>query len=190
MNKMILTLAAVLTLNFAACAQSNSGKSGQSRNKPLVVYFSVTGTTEKAARIIADVTGGSLYEIVPLQSYNSHDVDWHDRQSRSSVEMNHPEARPALKEPSVDVRDYDIIFIGYPIWWNQAPRIINTFLESHDLKGKILVPFATSGSSGIGHSVRELKSTYPHLEWQDGKLLNGSSRSDIQNWVNGVMSQL
>ena len=187
MNKIILTLAAVMTMSFAACAQNKGEKSMQTENKALVVYFSATGTTAKAARTIAEVTGGTLYEIVPQQAYTSDDLDWNDRQSRSSVEMNNPQARPALKDTKLDVAAYDVIFIGYPIWWNQAPRIINTFIESHDLKGKTLVPFATSGGSGIGNSVKELRKAYPDLEWQDGKLLNGSSRNTVQNWVGDVM---
>ena len=163
MNKIILTLAAVMTMGFAACAQNKGEKSMQTENKPLVVYFSATGTTAKAARTIADVTGGTLYEIVPQQAYTADDLDWNDRQSRSSVEMNNPQARPALK--------------------------INTFIESHDLKGRTLVPFATSGGSGISNSVRELRKAYPDLEWQDGKLLNRASRNTIQNWVSDVMKK-
>ena len=172
MNKIILTLTAVMILSFAACAQNKGEKSMLTENKPLVVYFSATGTTAKAARTIAEVTGGTLYEIVPQQAYTSDDLDWNDKQSRSSVEMNNPQARP-----------------GYPIWWDLAPRIINTFIESYDLKGKTLVPFATSGGSGISNSVRELRKTYPNLEWQDGKLLNGSSRNAIQNWTSDVMKK-
>ena len=161
----------------------------QTENKPLVVYFSATGTTAKAARTIAEVTGGTLYEIVPQQAYTSDDLDWNDKQSRSSVEMNNPQARPALKNTKADVASHDVIFIGYPIWWNQAPRIINTFIESHDLKGKTLVPFATSGGSGISNSVKELRKAYPDLEWQDGKLLNRASRNTVQNWVGDVMGK-
>lgn len=183
MNKIILTLAMAMAISFAACAQDKGEKNMQTESKPLVVYFSATGTTAKAARTIADVTGGTLYEIVPQQAYTADDLDWNDRQSRSSVEMNNPQARPALKNTKLDVATYDVIFIGYPIWWNQAPRIINTFIESYNLKGKTLVPFATSGGSGISNSVRELKRTYPNLEWQDGKLLNGASQNTIKNWV-------
>ena len=161
----------------------------QTENKALVVYFSATGTTAKAARTIAEVTGGTLYEIVPQQAYTSDDLDWNDKQSRSSVEMNNPQARPALKDMKLDVAAYDVIFIGYPIWWNQAPRIINTFIESHDLKGKALVPFATSGGSGISNSLKELKRTYPDLEWQGGKLLNRASRNTVQSWVCDVMGK-
>ena len=186
MNKIILTLAAAMTMNFAACAQNKGDGNMQTDNKQLIVYFSATGTTARAARTIADVTGGTLYEIVPQQAYTSDDLDWNDKQSRSSVEMNNPQARPALKDTKLDVAAYDVIFIGYPIWWNQAPRIINTFIESHDLNGKTLVPFATSGGSGISNSVRELRKIYPDLEWLDGKLLNGASRNSIQNWVGDV----
>ena len=187
MNKIILTLAAVMTMSFAACAQNKEEKSMQTENKALVVYFSATGTTAKTARTIAEVTGGTLYEIVPQQAYTSDDLDWNDKQSRSSVEMNNPQARPALKDTKQDIAAYDVIFIGYPIWWDQAPRIINTFIESHDLKGKTLVPFATSGGSGISNSVKELRKSYPYLEWQEGKLMNRSGLNTVQNWVGDVM---
>lgn len=189
MNKIILTLAVAMTMGFAASAQNKGEKNMQTDNKTLVVYFSATGTTAKAAGMIADVTDGTLYEIVPQQSYTSDDLDWNDRQSRSSVEMSNPQARPALKDTKAEVAAYDVVFIGYPIWWNQAPRIVNTFIESYDLKGKTLVPFATSGGSGITGSVKELRKSYPDLEWQDGKLLNGSSWNAIQNWVGDMMKK-
>lgn len=189
MNRIILTLAAVMAMGFAACAQNRGESNMQTESKPLVVYFSATGTTAKAARTIAEITGGTLYEIVPQQVYTADDLDWNDRQSRSSVEMNNPQARPALKYTKPDVAAYNVIFIGYPIWWDQAPRIINTFIESHDLKGKTLVPFATSGGSGISNSVKELRKAYSDLEWQDGRLLNGSSRNAVQNWVSDVMTK-
>ena len=189
MNRIMLTLAAVMTMSFAVCAQDKGDSNMQTENKPLVVYFSATGTTAEAARTIADVTGGTLYEIVPQHAYTSDDLDWNDRQSCSSLEMNDPQARPALKDTKLDVTTYDVIFIGYPIWWDQAPRIINTFIESHDLKGKTLVPFATSGGSGISNSVKELRKAYPDLEWQDGRLLNRASRNTVQNWVNDVMGK-
>ena len=189
MNKIILTLAAVMTMSLAACAQDEGEQNMQSGNKPLVVYFSATGTTAKAARTIAEITGGTLYEIVPQQAYTAADLDWNDSQSRSSAEMNNPRARPALKDTKLDAAAYDVIFIGYPIWWNQAPRIIDSFIEGHDLTGKTLVPFATSGGSGISNSVNELKNAYPDLEWQDGKLLNGASRNIIRDWVSDVMKE-
>lgn len=188
MNKIIIiTMAAVTGIGFAACAQDKGGNSMQIENKPLVVYFSATGTTAQAARTIADVTGGALYEIEPEHAYTSDDLDWNDRQSRSSVEMNDPKARPALKPTKADIGDYDVIFIGYPIWWNQAPRVVNTFIESHDLKGRKLVPFATSGGSSITNSVKELRKAYPELEWHDGKLLNGTGRNAVWNWASEVI---
>ena len=189
MNKIILTLAAVMAMSLAACAQDEGEQNMQSGNKPLVVYFSATGTTAKAARTIAEVTGGTLHEIVPQQAYTAADLDWNDSQSRSSAEMNNPRARPALKDTKLDAAAYDVIFIGYPIWWNQAPRIIDSFIEGHDLTGKTLVPFATSGGSGISNSVNELKKVYPDLEWQDGRLLNGASRNIIRDWVSDVMKE-
>ena len=98
--------------------------------------------------------------------------------------MNAPQARPELKTTATDLSTYDTIFIGYPIWWNLAPRIINTFIESHDLKGKTLIPFATSGGSGVNNSVNELKKTYPDLKWKDGKLLNRTNKNALQQWIN------
>ena len=182
--------AAIKALRIIKEEYAKGVKNMQTENKPLVVYFSATGTTAKAARTIAEVTGGTLYGIVPQQAYTADDLDWNDGQSRSSVEMNNPQARPALKDTKPDVTAHDVmIFIGYPIWWDQAPRIINTFIESHDLKGKTLVPFATSGGSGISNSVRELRKAYPDLEWQDGRLLNGASRSAIQSWAGDVMKK-
>ena len=178
-----------MTMSFAACAQNKGEKIVETDSKTLVVYFSATGTTEKVAQSIADITGGTLYEIVPQQAYSADDLDWNDSQSRSSVEMNNPQTRPALKDTKLDVSPYNVIFIGYPIWWNHAPRIINTFIESHDLKGKMLVPFATSGGSGITVSVKELRKTYPELKWHDGKLLNGENRDNIQNWVSDLMKK-
>lgn len=189
MNKIILTLASVIIMSFAACAQNKGEKSMQTENKPLIVYFSATGTTAKVAREIADITCGTLYEIVLQQTYTPDDLDWNDRRSRSSIEMGNSLSRPALKGTKADVTAYSIIFIGYPIWWNQAPRIVNTFIESHNLKGKTLVPFATSGGSSITGSVKELRKSYPDLEWQEGKLLNGSSRNTIKNWVSDVMEK-
>lgn len=185
----IMILAAVMAMCVTASAQ-NEGENGmQTENRALVVYFSATGTTAGVARMIADVTGGKLYGIVPQQAYTAGDLDWNDRQSRSSVEMNNPQARPAMKGSCADTEACNVVFIGYPIWWNQAPRIVNSFIESHDLKGRKLVPFATSGGSGINNSVKELRKAYPDLEWQDGRLLNGSSLNSVRNWVNGIMKK-
>ena len=172
--RILSTLIAVVAMctNICACRQGNQEKSGgdAGKVKTLVAYFSATGTTERVAKQIAAETGGELYEIVPAQPYTAADLDWNDRQSRSSVEMNDPKSRPALKEGKADIGSYDVIYLGYPIWWGVAPRIINTFIEANGLKGKRVMPFATSGGSGIEQSVEELKAAYPEIDWGEGKM--------------------
>ena len=155
----------------------------QSNHKILVAYFSATGVTARAAQNVAEATGGEVYAITPAKPYTDADLDWNDKQSRSSVEMNDPKARPALGGERLDVSEYDIVFIGYPIWWNQAPRLINTFIESHDLKGKTVIPFATSGGSTIAGSAATLKRSYPALEWKEGRLLNRADEKTLRTWI-------
>lgn len=159
--------------NISACrpgGQSKAGDGTEGKGKTLVAYFSATGTTAKVAKEIAAETGGELYEIVPAEPYTAADLDWRNSHSRSSVEMNDPKSRPAMKGSKDDIGSYDVVYLGYPIWWGVAPHIINTFIESHDLKGKRVIPFATSGGSGIERSVGELKAAYPDINWQEGKL--------------------
>ena len=155
----------------------------QSNHKILVAYFSATGVTAQAAQKVAEATGGEVYAITPAKPYTDADLDWRDKQSRSSVEMNDPKARPALGGERLDVSEYDIVFIGYPVWWNQAPRLINTFIESHNLKGKTVIPFATSGGSTISGSVATLKTSYPALEWKEGRLLNRAYEKTLRTWI-------
>ena len=155
----------------------------QSNHKILVAYFSATGVTARAAPKVAEVTGGEVYAITPAKPYTDADLDWRDKQSRSSVEMNDPKARPALGGERLDVSEYDVVFIGYPIWWNQAPRLINTFIESHNLKGKTVIPFATSGGSTIAGSAATLKRSYPALEWKEGRLLNRADEKTVRTWI-------
>ena len=149
----------------------------------LVAYFSATGTTARAAEKLADVTGGELYAITPVESYTSADLDWNDKQSRSSVEMKDPKSRPALKGKKENIADYDVVFIGYPIWWDLAPRVVNTFIESHNLKGKTVIPFATSGGSTLAGSASALKRSYPSLNWKEGRLLNPTDEKTICTWI-------
>ena len=155
----------------------------QSNHKVLVAYFSATGVTAQAAQKVAEATGGEVYAITPAKPYTDADLDWRDKQSRSSVEMNDPKARPALGGEHLDVSEYAIVFIGYPVWWNQAPRLINTFLESHNLKGKTVIPFATSGGSTIAGSAATLKRSYPALEWKEGRLLNRADEKTLRTWI-------
>lgn len=155
----------------------------QSNHKILVAYFSATGVTACAAQKVAEATDGEIYAITPAKPYTDADLDWNDKQSRSSVEMNDPKARPALGGKRLDVSEYDVVFIGYPIWWNQAPRLINTFIESHNLKGKTVIPFATSGGSTIAGSAATLKRSYPALEWKEGRLLNRADEKTLRTWI-------
>lgn len=183
MKQILAALALFCGVNLTACAQKQNTQPMKHDSKVLVAYFSATGTTAGAAEKLARATGGELFAVTPQKAYTSADLDWHDKQSRSSVEMNDAKVRPALKAKKTDIAAYDVVFIGYPIWWGVAPRIINTFIESHNLEGKTLVPFATSGGSGIGQSVKALKETYPSLQWTEGRLLNRTSESDIRTWV-------
>ena len=184
MSKFLLVLLPVFGMATTTHAQQKQDmNSTQSNQKFLVAYFSATGTIARAAEMLVNVTGGELYAITPAQPYTSADLDWHDKQSRSSVEMNDSKARPTIKDKKENIAGYDVIFLGYPIWWGLAPRIIETFIESHDLNGKIVIPFATSGSSPIDNSVTALRKAYPALRWKEGKLLNRSSESSIREWI-------
>ena len=153
------------------------------KKKVLVVYFSATGTTRQDAEQIAKIADADICEIAPAKPYSSADLDWTNKQSRSSVEMNSPKARPELKALSVDVSKYDYVFLGYPIWWDLAPRTVNSFIEASDLDGKTMIPFATSGSSTIANSVAVLKQSYPKIKWQTGKLLNSVGEKEMRTWV-------
>ena len=153
--------------------------------KTLVVYYSATGNTEEVANAIAAVTGADVFELEPVEPYSSDDLNWRDENSRVVYEHNHPEARLVELVASTvpDWEAYDTVLIGYPIWWDLAPRIINTFIESHDLKGKTVIPFATSGGSTLAGSAAALKKTYPALNWREGRLLNRADEKSIRNWV-------
>lgn len=142
------------------------------KSKVLVAYFSASGVTARAAREIAAATGGELFEIAPALPYSRADLDWTDKNSRSSVEMNDEGCRPAMKSAPPDISGFDRIFIGFPIWWYVEPRIVDTFLESVDLTGKEVVAFATSGGSGIAGAERRMRALCPAAKWQKGKLVN------------------
>ena len=142
------------------------------KSKVLVAYFSASGVTARAAKEIAAATGGELFEIAPALPYSRADLDWTDKNSRSSVEMNDEGCRPAMKSAPPDPSGFDRIFIGFPIWWYVEPRIIDTFLESLDLEGKEVVAFATSGGSGIAGAERRMRALCPAAKWQKGKLVN------------------
>lgn len=145
----------------------------------LVVYFTVSGRTKAAAEALAKVAGADLRQIVPAVPYTRADLDWRDKQSRSTLEMTNDAARPEIVDATCDLSGYDIVYIGFPIWWGVAPRPVNTFVEANDLAGKRVVLFATSGGSGIGHAAMEFKKTYPDLDVVASKMLNGPVTEDI-----------
>lgn len=152
--------------------------------KELVAYFSATGTTKHAAERLAKAIGADLYEIEPATPYSSADLNWHDKRSRSSVEMNDGESRPELADTDAKVANYDTIFLGFPIWWYVAPRIISSFLEAYDFAGKRIVLFATSGGSGFGKAAAELRhSVDPSSEIIEGRLLNDISDTELASWA-------
>lgn len=142
-------------------------------SKKLVAYFSASGKTANVAKALADAAGADLYEIKPAVPYSKADLNWMDKQSRSSVEMRDPSSRPALADTDAKIADYDTVFIGFPIWWYVAPTIINSFLEAYDFSGKKIVLFATSGGSGFGKAVAGLQPSAPKATIVEGALLNG-----------------
>lgn len=153
-------------------------------SKKLVAYFSASGMTRKAAEMIAEVADCDIYEITPKIAYTKADLNWMDKKSRSSVEMNDKKIRPELADNTIDISGYDEIILGFPIWWYVAATIINTFLEAHDFAGKKIVLFATSGGSGFGNTVKELQPSAPNAQIVEGRLLNRASKTEITDWVN------
>ena len=153
----------------------------------LVAFFSASGETARLAKTLADTVKGDLYEIQPGVPYSSADLNWNNQASRSSVEMNDKTARPVIKNRVEDMTSYDVIFIGFPIWWYEAPRIIHTFLESYDFSEKTVVPFATSGGSGMGETDHILKQTCPMARWLPGKRFSSRANTEeISAWVKGL----
>lgn len=156
-------------------------------NKTLVAYFSASGTTAQAAENLAAAAGADIYEIKPAVPYTRADLNWMDKKSRSSLEMNDKSSRPELADTNADISAYDTIFVGFPIWWYTAPTIINTFLESYDFTGKTIILFATSGGSGLGKTAADLAGSCPGAVIKEGKLLNGNpSQAELKKWVEEI----
>ena len=156
-------------------------------SKKLVAYFSASGVTAAVAKNLAEADGADLYEIRPQVPYTRADLNWQDTNTRSTIEMRDKSSRPAMVDKDAKVTDYDIIFLGFPIWWYVAPTIINTFLEAYDFSGKTIVLFATSGGSGFGKTVEGLKLSAPGATIREGNILNGKqSVSELRKWVDGL----
>lgn len=165
----------------------NENSTTPQEQKFLVAYFSATGTTKGVAERMANGLSCDLYEITPEVPYTDADLNYNDNNSRSTVEMNDPSARPAISGSVENMEQYDVVFIGYPIWWGEAPRIVSTFMESYDFSGKTIVPFCTSGGSGIGSSASNLEKLTSNAEWLEGRRLNGSdSQDEVMEWVNSL----
>ena len=153
-------------------------------SKILVSYFSASGVTKGVASKIADITGGDLFEIEPINKYTSEDLDWTNKQSRSSIEMGNPSSRPEVKNKVSNLNDYDTVLIGFPVWWDLAPTIVNTFIEENNLENKKIYVFATSGGSSVNNSFDTLKNTYSNLNFISAKRLSSSvSDNDIASWI-------
>lgn len=156
--------------------------------KNLVAYFSCTGTTKELAEKLVKVTGGDLFEIKPKEEYTASDLNWRDKSSRSSLEMNDKNSRPEILDKLDNMQDYDTVFLGFPIWWYTAPRIINTFLESYDFSNKKIIVFCTSGGSGLGNTISDLKPFCSNdVKWLEGKRFSSNvSASELEEWVNSL----
>lgn len=158
-----------------------------SGKKVLIAYFSATNNTENIANHLNEILDADLYEIVPEQPYTADDLNYNDSSSRSSQEMNDPDSRPVISGSVENMEQYDVIFLGYPIWWGEAPRIINTFLESYDLSGKTIAPFCTSASSPMGSSATKLQDLTDSATWLEGRRFSGGATvSDVQSWVDSL----
>ena len=156
--------------------------------KALIAYFSCSGVTARLAKTLAEAAGGDLYEIKPKVPYTSADLNWNDKNSRSSVEMKDKTSRPEIDGKVDNMNEYDTVFVGYPIWWGVAPTIVNTFLESYDLSGKTVIPFATSGGSGIGNPEKYLyPSCSAQTSWRPGKKFSAMTGVDtLKKWIVGL----
>ena len=183
MKKISIVLAALMTMCLSACSQGNKEKENKEMKKVLVAYFSASGVTRGVAQQLAEVAGADLHEIKPEQPYSDADLDWRDKQSRSTLEMQDKSSRPAITDKLQNMQDYDVVYLGFPIWWYTCPTIVNTFMEAYDFKSKTVIPFATSGGSTIEKACEDLKAAYPDVHWKEGRLLNQASKEDLENWV-------
>ena len=156
-------------------------------NRTLVAYFFASGVTAKLAENLAEAIGADIFEIEPEEPYTRADLDWTNKKSRSTIEMNDPNSRPAVKYIRDNMQDYDTIFVAFPVWWYVAPTIINTFLEGYDLSGKTIIPFATSGGSGMGKTNEKLLPSCKGAKLIEGKVLSGrASKAELSEWVDSL----
>ncbi len=171
----------------ADAAGSSGAQDTQTGSDTLIVYFSATGTTKGVAQKIAGITGADIYEIKAAQEYTSADLDWNDSDSRTTHEQNDSSVRPEIGSDPVSLDGYSTIYIGYPIWWGEEPRIMDTFVESYDFDGITMIPFCTSGSSGIGNSGKNLEKNAGSGTWLEGNRFGGGvSEDELRSWIEGI----
>ena len=192
----MVMMLAVITACGKTAQQETTGAQETARNtsgataahsEVLVAYFSATGTTKKVAEKIASITGGDLYEIVPAEPYTTEDLNYNDRSSRSTKEQNDKSARPAIGSEDVSLTGYTTVYLGFPIWWGEEPRILDTFVEKYSFEGITVIPFCTSGSSGIGRSGPNMKALAGTGNWLDGKRFGANvSEADLKSWIDGL----
>lgn len=189
MKKLLFIVLGILIVSagvvFALNSNTKANKDITTNKNILVAYFSATGTTKKVAQNLAKATGGDLYEIKPVKAYTNADLNWHDNNSRTSVEMNDPKSRPEIVTGDLSPENYDTIYLGFPIWWGNAPKVVHTFLEKYDFSGKKIIIFATSGSSGLGNTANTLKQSVSNTTTiTEGDVLNSNpSVDDLKQWV-------
>lgn len=184
MKKLFIMLTALMAMSLTACSKSENKE--KKEMKTLVAYFSASGVTRAVAQQLAEAAGADLHEIKPEQPYTDADLDWRNQESRSSLEMKDKSSRPAITDKLQNIEDYDVVFVGFPIWWYTCPTIVNTFMESYDFQGKTVIPFATSGGSSIQKACEDLRATYPDINWKEGRLLNDASKQDLEKWVKAL----
>ena len=172
----------------AELGQTDSGDDSEQENeeKIAVVYFSGTGNTREVANLLAEEVAADIFEIIPEDMYTADDLNYNDDNCRANQEMNDDSARPTISNDLSVVSEYDVIYLGYPIWWGTAPRIIQTFIESYDINGATVYTFCTSGGSGIENSISDLQKLYPDVNFVDGKRLNDATESDIREWIESL----
>ena len=189
-----LLLCSVFLLSMTACGSSAPKDSSASNenselsnpNKIAVVCFSGTGNTMEYAKMIADITGADLFEIIPAEEYTREDLNYRDENCRANMEQNNPDARPEIKNDLSSIKGYKTIYLGHPLWWGTNPRIIQTLLDKYDLSGATIYTFCTSGGSSIERSISDLQTLYPDLKIVTGKRLNNASEDDVKNWIDSV----
>lgn len=188
MKKIVITFMAFVAIVLVACAAESGKGSEETRLAApvLVAFFSAQGHTKAAAEKVAKVTGGKLFRIEPKQPYTEEDLDGWNDSARGTRESKDRSTRPEIVNRVQNFEQYDTIYIGFPIWWYTAPTIINTFLESYDTAGKIIIPFATSGGSGYGNTEKDLRVSAPDAIFRPGKVLNGYSQKQVNDWIESV----